>query len=208
MQHLECARASRDGSRTLRRCRTQSADWADVRRSLLWAGGLRDLPRARPGDGYTGHCFADYNHTDLVRCPVAARLETARLGLRPLRHTTLRVRGTSVCSGIPAAPRRYVRDSEPTASPSRRHLYFFLHCARRRACWANSHAMRTRGKCRASRMAILSAQASRSASDSSFALAANSHSCEPRRTATTHHPLHVPQKNTADFGNEESAESA
>ena len=169
------------------RCRTQSADWADVRRSLLWAGGLRDLPRARPGDGYTGHCFADYNHTDLVRCPVAARLEAKPRGwtfpkfrkpnrARPLRHTTLRVRGTSVCSGIPAAPRRYVRDSEPTASPSRRHLYFFLHCARRRACWANSHAMRTRGKCRASRMAILSAQASRSASDSSFALATNSHS--------------------------------
>ena len=41
-------------------------DWEDVRRSLLWAGGLRDLPNALPGQGYTGHCFNDFNHCDLT----------------------------------------------------------------------------------------------------------------------------------------------
>jgi len=40
--------------------------WADVRRRLLWAGGLRDLPSAVPGQGYTGHSFSDYNHVDLT----------------------------------------------------------------------------------------------------------------------------------------------
>jgi len=40
--------------------------WEDVRRKLLWAGGLRDLPVARPGSGYTGHSFNDYNHVDLT----------------------------------------------------------------------------------------------------------------------------------------------
>lgn len=40
--------------------------WEDVRRSLLWAGGLRDLPFASPGAGYTGHSFNDYNHCDLT----------------------------------------------------------------------------------------------------------------------------------------------
>ena len=37
-------------------------DWGEVRRKILWAGGLRDLPTARPGQGYTGHSFNDYNH--------------------------------------------------------------------------------------------------------------------------------------------------
>lgn len=40
--------------------------WENVRRRLLWAGGLRDLPNARPGQGYTGHSFNDYNHVDLT----------------------------------------------------------------------------------------------------------------------------------------------
>lgn len=43
-----------------------SRDWETVRRSLLWAGGLRDLPNARPGEGYTGHSFNDFNHCDLT----------------------------------------------------------------------------------------------------------------------------------------------
>jgi hypothetical protein len=36
-----------------------SEDWESVRRRLLWAGGLRDLPDAMPGMGYTGNglCF-------------------------------------------------------------------------------------------------------------------------------------------------------
>jgi len=40
--------------------------WEDVRRKLLWAGGLRDLPDAAPGYGYTGHAFDDFNHVDLT----------------------------------------------------------------------------------------------------------------------------------------------
>jgi hypothetical protein len=40
--------------------------WPEVRRQLLWAGGLRDLPNASPGMGYTGHSFNDYNHVDLT----------------------------------------------------------------------------------------------------------------------------------------------
>mmetsp|Transcript_30199 Transcript_30199/g.61527 ORF Transcript_30199/g.61527 Transcript_30199/m.61527 type:complete len:261 (+) Transcript_30199:242-1024(+) len=42
------------------------ADWGTVRRTLLWAGGLRDLPHAKPGEGYTGHSFNDFNHCDLT----------------------------------------------------------------------------------------------------------------------------------------------
>jgi hypothetical protein len=43
-----------------------SGDWEDVRRKILWAGGLKDLPNAIPGQGYTGHSFNDYNHCDLT----------------------------------------------------------------------------------------------------------------------------------------------
>ena len=43
-----------------------NGDWDEVRRKLLWAGGLRDLPDAIPGQGYTGHSFNDFNHVDLT----------------------------------------------------------------------------------------------------------------------------------------------
>ncbi|KAJ1460164.1 hypothetical protein M885DRAFT_23596 [Pelagophyceae sp. CCMP2097] len=43
-----------------------SGPWADVRRKLLWAGGLFDIEDAAPGAGYTGHAFNDYNHCDLT----------------------------------------------------------------------------------------------------------------------------------------------
>lgn len=43
-----------------------SGDWDDVRKRILWAGGLKDLPFAQPGQGYTGHSFNDYNHVDLT----------------------------------------------------------------------------------------------------------------------------------------------
>merc|ERR1712028_91690 len=43
-----------------------TADWDTVRKKILWAGGLKDLPQARPGQGYTGHAFQDYNHVDLT----------------------------------------------------------------------------------------------------------------------------------------------
>eukprot|EP00941_MAST-03F_sp_MAST-3F-sp1_P003195 g3195.t1 len=41
-----------------------SSKWEEVRRKLLWACGLRDLPNAQPGKGYTGHAFNDSNHCD------------------------------------------------------------------------------------------------------------------------------------------------
>jgi hypothetical protein len=44
----------------------QGGDWEDLRRRILWAGGLRDLPNAMPGYGYTGHSFNDANHVDLT----------------------------------------------------------------------------------------------------------------------------------------------
>lgn len=37
-----------------------------MRRKILHAGGLKDLPDARPGEGYTGHAFNDWNHCDLT----------------------------------------------------------------------------------------------------------------------------------------------
>lgn len=40
--------------------------WEDVRKKILWAGGLKDLPNSRPGQGYTGHSFNDWNHVDLT----------------------------------------------------------------------------------------------------------------------------------------------
>lgn len=40
--------------------------WDEVRRNILWAGGLKDLPNAIPGQGYTGHSFNDFNHVDLT----------------------------------------------------------------------------------------------------------------------------------------------
>ncbi|CAE8622080.1 unnamed protein product [Polarella glacialis] len=43
-----------------------SKDWEEVRRKLLWAGGLKDLPQNVPGQGYTGHSFNDDNHCDLT----------------------------------------------------------------------------------------------------------------------------------------------
>lgn len=42
-----------------------SADWAStVRPALLSACGLANNQFARPGNGYTGHCFDDFNHVD------------------------------------------------------------------------------------------------------------------------------------------------
>ena len=44
-----------------------NGDWStNVRLKILWAGGLKDLRSARPGQGYTGHSFNDYNHCDLT----------------------------------------------------------------------------------------------------------------------------------------------
>jgi hypothetical protein len=42
-----------------------SGEWESVRKSLLWAGGLRDITDQRKiGLGYTGHSFNDFNHVD------------------------------------------------------------------------------------------------------------------------------------------------
>lgn len=44
-----------------------SQNWLEVRRKILWAGGLKDNPRRSDiGRGYTGHSFNDWNHCDLT----------------------------------------------------------------------------------------------------------------------------------------------
>jgi len=43
-----------------------NGQWPNVRRRILWAGGLKDLTSAIPGEGYTGHSFNDFNHVDLT----------------------------------------------------------------------------------------------------------------------------------------------
>lgn len=58
--------AVRDRVRSLTDIRDGGMAWEEVRRRLLWAGGLRDLPAAIPGQGYTGHSFNDFNHVDLT----------------------------------------------------------------------------------------------------------------------------------------------
>ena len=37
-----------------------------MRTTVLFAGGLKDLKSSRPGHGYTGHSFNDWNHCDLT----------------------------------------------------------------------------------------------------------------------------------------------
>lgn len=44
--------------------RNLSVDWEDCRKQILWAAGLKDLQNVRPGEGYTGHSFNDWNHVD------------------------------------------------------------------------------------------------------------------------------------------------
>ena len=39
---------------------------SDVNPTFLDSGGLKDLSGARPGAGYTGHSFNDFNHCDLT----------------------------------------------------------------------------------------------------------------------------------------------
>ena len=41
-------------------------EWENVRTTVLFAGGLKDLKSSRPGHGYTGHSFNDWNHCDLT----------------------------------------------------------------------------------------------------------------------------------------------
>lgn len=43
-----------------------TGEWSDVRRQVLWAGGLKDLANVLPGQGNTSHCFNDFNHCDLT----------------------------------------------------------------------------------------------------------------------------------------------
>ena len=43
-----------------------SGEWEDVRRSILWAGGLKDIRDRPPGQGNTSHSFNDWNHCDLT----------------------------------------------------------------------------------------------------------------------------------------------
>ena len=70
------------------RARAQAADlrgeWEEVRRMILSAGGLKDLPTARPGAGYTGHSFNDWNHCDLTTMvgSVAANENQGQVNMR------------------------------------------------------------------------------------------------------------------------------
>ena len=41
-----------------------SGEWEGVRRRILWAAGMKDLPDALPGQGWTGHAFNDAIHVD------------------------------------------------------------------------------------------------------------------------------------------------
>jgi len=65
-QYPGTAVARMHSARARARAAILEGDWEDVRRKVLEAGGLRDLPTARPGAGYTGHSFNDFNHCDLT----------------------------------------------------------------------------------------------------------------------------------------------
>ena len=58
--------AIRDRVKALDSSKDLSIEWEAVRRSILNAGGLKDLASNVPGEGYTGHSFNDYNHCDLT----------------------------------------------------------------------------------------------------------------------------------------------
>ena len=56
--------AIRERARSLTRA-DLSGDWETVRTTkILWAAGMKDLPLASPGQGFTGHAFNDAIHVD------------------------------------------------------------------------------------------------------------------------------------------------
>jgi hypothetical protein len=83
--------AIRERARSLSRTEL-SGDWQDVRRRLLWAAGMKDLPLAMPGQGFTGHAFNDAIHVDAT-----AMLGEAADNLNPA--------GTGRVAGIAAGNR-------------------------------------------------------------------------------------------------------
>ena len=62
-QQVARMRASRERAASLSSAE-MNGSWEAVRSRVLWAAGLRDLPDAAPGKGYTGHAFNDANHCD------------------------------------------------------------------------------------------------------------------------------------------------
>lgn len=62
-QQVARMRASRERAASLSSAE-MNGSWEAVRSRVLWAAGLRDLPDAAPGRGYTGHAFNDANHCD------------------------------------------------------------------------------------------------------------------------------------------------
>lgn len=72
--------------------------WEDVRRKLLWAGGLRDLPNVQPGRGYTGHSFNDYNHVDLTTMADNVHDNTNDGKVRGIAHGNRLGRGIKIAS--------------------------------------------------------------------------------------------------------------
>ena len=87
-------------------------DWPDVRRALLACGGLRDLPRARPGEGCTAHSFNDWNHCDLTAMldDVAASENRGKVeGIAYGNQAIHRGGEIVVVSGQSSPPRRRLR---------------------------------------------------------------------------------------------------
>lgn len=77
--------------------------WSEVRRRLLWAGGLRDLTNVAPGLGYTGHAFNDYNHVDLTTMQGAFTFATNDAQNDDQRYVPQIAVGNQLGPGIEAA---------------------------------------------------------------------------------------------------------
>ena len=60
--------------------------WDEVRKKLLSACGLWDNQHTDPGQGNTGHCFADYNHVDCCTMQEEIAHDENRGRVRGRRH--------------------------------------------------------------------------------------------------------------------------
>ena len=78
-----------------------NVDWSVVRVNILKAGGLRDLTAASPGDGYTGHCFNDFNHVDLAAMRDSEFFASNKGRVRGIEYTNPLGPGVKIAS-IPA----------------------------------------------------------------------------------------------------------
>lgn len=74
--------------------------WSEVRRRLLWAGGLRDITELPPGMGNTSHGFNDYNHVDLTTMNDDSAFRTNNNGKNYVKQIAV---GNQLGTGIVAA---------------------------------------------------------------------------------------------------------